>query len=110
MEDLFLKYKQERENVQYIQVEGAFITYKMLPEYVYIEDFYCIQELRGSGIVQELATKVEEIAKKAGYKKMLGSIVVGTAGAEKSLVNSLKHGYKLLKLDQTTIWIYKEIE
>lgn len=108
--DLFLRYKQERENIQSIQVDGAFITYKLLPEYCYIEDFYVVPELRGSGLIYELASKVEQIAKEAGYKKMLGSVVIGTNGAEISLIGCLKHDYKLLKLEGNTIWLVKHLK
>lgn len=110
MEDLFLKYKQERENVKNIQVEGAFITYKFLPEYVYIEDVYCLPELRTSGIAYELAEKVEEIARKAGYKKMLGSVDTAAKNPEIGLQACFKQGYKILNLQGSVIWLQKEIK
>lgn len=110
MSDLFLAYKKERENVQNIQVDGAFITYKFLAEYCYIEDVYCVNELRTSGISYELATKVENLAKKAGYKKMLGSVDVRAKNPEYGLKMCLKHGYKILKLEGNIIWLSKEIQ
>jgi hypothetical protein len=109
MDDLFLRYKQERENVYNIQVEGAFITYKFLKDYCYIEDVYCIPELRTSGIAYELASKVEAIALKAGYKKMLGSVDVQGANPEVGLQACFKNGYKILKLEGRVIWLVKEI-
>lgn len=110
MDDLFIKYKLERENVHTIQVDGGFIMYKYLPDFCYIEDFYVVPELRGSGLIYKLANQVEDIAKKAGINKMLGSVVLGSEGAERSLAGCLKHGYKLLKLEGNVIWLQKEIQ
>lgn len=109
MEDLFLKYKKERENVESIVVDGAFITYKFMPDFCYIEDVYCIEELRQSGISHELATKVEEIAKKAGYKKMLGSVDIAANNPEIGLRSCFNQGYKILKLQGSVIWLQKEL-
>jgi GNAT superfamily N-acetyltransferase len=109
MDDIYLKYRKEREGIEYILVEGAFATFKPLKEHLYLEDLYCIPELRDSGIIHDLVNKVEDIAKKAGYKKILGSVDVSTKNAEANLVSCIKHGYKILKLDNSLIWLEKEI-
>lgn len=109
MSDLFLQYKKERENVESIQVDGAFITYKWLQEYCYIEDVYCVPELRDSGISHELAEKVAEIARKKGYKKLLGSVDTSTPNPEQSLRACFNNGFKILKLDNKVIWLFKEL-
>lgn len=109
MSDLFLRYKKERENVESIQVDGGFITYKFLPDYCYIEDFYIVPELRRTGLIYDLASQVEEIARKQGYLKMLGSVVIDTNNPEISLIGCLKHGYKILKLEGNIIWLHKEL-
>lgn len=109
MSDLFLQYKKERENVENIQVDGAFITFKFLKEYCYIEDVYCVAELRDSGIAYELASKVEEVAKKKGYKKMLGSVDTAANNPEAGLKACFSQGYKILNLQGSVIWLHKEI-
>ena len=108
--DLFLRYKQERENIEHIQVDGAFITYKFLQDYCYIEDVYCVPELRTSGIAYELAEKVEKIAKERGYLKMLGSVDTNGANPEIGLQACFKHNYKILKLESHVIWLVKELK
>jgi len=110
MSDLFLQYKLERENVQNIQVDGAFITYKMLKEYCYIEDVYCVPELRDSGIAHELSAKVEVIAKKAGHIKMLGSVDTSAKNPEQGLRACFNDNYKILKIEGSVIWLYKELK
>jgi GNAT superfamily N-acetyltransferase len=109
MEDLYLKYRKEREGIEYIAVEGAFIVFKDAGDYCYIEDVYCIPELRQSGISYELAKKVEEMAKKAGYKKMLGSVNITANNPEIGLKACFNNGYKILKLEGSIIWLHKEI-
>lgn len=109
MSDLFLQYKKERENVESIQVDGAFITYKWLQDYCYIEDVYCVPELRDSGIAHELAEKVAEKAKLRGYKKLLGSVDTSANNPEKSLKACFNDGFKILKLDNKVIWLVKEL-
>jgi hypothetical protein len=110
MSDLFLKYKKERENVESISVDGAFITYKFLQDYAYIEDVYCVPELRDSGIAHELAAKVEVLARKAGYKKMLGSVDTNATNPEQSLRACFNNGYKILNLQGSVIWLHKELK
>lgn len=109
MDDLYLKYRKEREGIDYIHVEGAFATYKYVQDFCYLEDIYCIPELRDSGISHELANKVEEEAKSKGYKKMLGSVDINTNMPERSLRACFNHGYKILKLEGSVIWLHKEI-
>jgi hypothetical protein len=107
--NIYLQYRQERENLQSIEVEGAFATYKFVNDYCYLEDVYAIPELRGSKISYELATMVEAAAKKAGYKKMLGSVDIAAANPEISLKACFTQGYKILKLEGSVIWLSKEI-
>lgn len=110
MSDLFLKYKKERENVESIQVDGAFITYKWLKDYCYIEDVYCVAELRDSGIAHELAEKVEKLAKAKGYRRMLGSVDTAANEPERSLRACFNNGFKILNLQGSVIWLVKEIK
>lgn len=109
MDDLYLKYRKEREGIEYILVDGAFATFKPLKDHLYFEDIYCIPELRDSGIIKDLTNKVEDIAKKSGYSKLLGSVDISTKNAERNLVSCIKHGYKIIKLDGSVIWLQKEI-
>ena len=109
MDDIYLKYRKEREGIEYILVEGAFAVFKDAGDYCYLEDIYCIDALRGSKISYELAQKVEDIAKKAGYKKMLGSVDIQAKNPEISLKACFNQGYKILKLDGSIIWLHKEI-
>lgn len=109
MDDLYLKYRKEREGIEYIVVEGAFITFKGFGDYCYIEDLYCIPELRDSGIIKDLVNKVEDIAKKAGYEKLLGSVDINAKNAELNLKSCFNHGYRILKLEGSMIWLHKEI-
>jgi len=108
--DLFLNYKKEREGIEYIKVNGAFITYKFLPEYCYIEDIYCEPHLRNSGLYHELSKQVETIAKEKGYKAMLGSVDVSMKNPEQSLRACFNDGYKILNLQGSVIWLRKELE
>lgn len=108
-ENIYLQYRRERENVESIEVEGAFIVYKFLPQYCYIVDVYCIAELRESGISYELADKVENVAKQRGYTKMLGSVDTTAINPETGLKACFKQGYKILRLEGSMIWLHKEI-
>lgn len=109
MSDLFLKYKKEREGVESISVEGAFITYKWLKDYCYIEDVYCVPELRKTGIAHELSKSVEKLAKENGYKKLLGSVDTTMTNPEQSLIACFNDGFKILNLQGNIIWLNKEI-
>lgn len=109
MSDLFLKYKKEREGVESISVEGAFITYKLLKDFCYIEDIYCEPNLRKTGISHELSKQVEKIALEKGYTKLLGSVDVAMKNPEQSLRACFNDGFKILNIQGSVIWLQKEI-
>lgn len=72
-------------------------------------DVFCVKELRDSGIVYELASKVEALAKNSGYSKMLGSVDTKALSPEAGLQACFNQGYKILKVDGSVIWLQKEI-
>ena len=109
MNDLFLKYRQEREGIEYILEKNGFATYKFLKDFCYLEDIYVTPDARKKGIAYELSQKVEFIAKKEGYTKMLGSVDISAKNPEISLMACFSDGYKILKLDNNIIWLHKEI-
>jgi len=109
MSDLFLKYKKEREGAESISVDGAFITYKFLQDFCYVEDIYCEPHLRKTGLAHELSKQVEAIAKEKGFKKLLGSVDVSRANPERSLRACFNDGFKILNLQGSVIWLQKEI-
>jgi len=109
MSDLFLKYKKEREGIEFIEADGAFITYKFLNDFCYIEDIYCEPQLRKTGLAHDLSKQVEKIASDKGFKKLLGSVDVSRSNPERSLIACFNDGFKILNLQGSVIWLQKEI-
>jgi hypothetical protein len=64
------------------------------------------KEARGTEQTQEMLDYIERMAKHLGARKIVGWVVPGTAGAEKSMIVQLKRGMKILG-DKITL--YKEV-
>jgi predicted GNAT family acetyltransferase len=106
---LFAQYKKEREGIEIIEKEHGFATYYPMEGYMYIEDIYVVPEKRHTGLASKMADEVAEIAKSAGYSKLLGSVVPSKAGSTIALKALLGYGYKLLAAQSDALWLYKEI-
>jgi predicted GNAT family acetyltransferase len=106
---LYGKYILERENKYILEKEYGFATYKIEPEYIYIEDIYVLPELRKSDKAAKMADEIVEIAKKQGKTHIIGSVDMNANGATTSLKVLLGYGFSLLQSTETMIYFKKEI-
>lgn len=108
---LFADYIKEREDIETLEFEKGFITFKMLPDNtIYMKDIYVIPEARREGVGTFLTDKVCEIAKERGCKKVFGSVSLGANNASDSLKAQLIYGMKLHSIKDNMIYLVKDIE
>lgn len=106
---LYAQYITERLNKQIIEDSEGFAVYYFENDYVYLEDIYVIPEKRKTKKASEMADKIASIAKKAGYNKMLGSVVPTANNSTTSLKVLMGYGFSLLAAQDNIIYFIKEI-
>lgn len=112
---MYSAYLRERENKEILEDERGFAIYgyNCVPgvdfPHVYIQDIYTRPEWRKTGHARQLADRVAEQAKAAGFKIMLGSVDANARGAHESLQVLIAYGMRLFAADGGTIWFSKEM-
>ncbi len=107
---LFADYMKERENVETLEFEKGFITFKMLPDNsIYMKDIYVIPEARREGVGTFLTDKVCEIAKERGCSKVFGSVCIDASNCTDSMKAQLAYGMKLHSIKGNMIYLVKDI-
>src|SRR3954468_3720877 len=71
---LAAEYRKEREDIETLEFESGFITFKFLPSECYIVDIYVKPEARRSGYGSLMANQVKSLAKRQGYQLLTGSV------------------------------------
>jgi GNAT superfamily N-acetyltransferase len=105
---LYADYIKERLDKNIVETDDGFATFLYLDQHVYIEDIYVVPEKRQAGVAKFLADKVLQQARQKGYKKLLGSVCVGTNGAANSLKTLLAYNMYPIKCENQMIYFEKE--
>lgn len=109
MSSLYAQYLEEKTNRKIIETEDGFVTYEINGPQCWIADIYVIRERRKLGIAMQMCIKVAEIAKEAGCKFILGTVQVENKDATEGLMACLQMGMKLLKAENGTVFLTREI-
>jgi len=107
---LYGKYVEEKEDRGIIEGKDYFLTYKFEPEWCYIVDMYVAPSARKAGLMTKISLQCEEIARKKGYTKMLGSVDISTKSPEMPAISMMNHGYKFFKLIGSVIFFIKNLK
>ena len=106
---LYGKYILEKEKRHILEGKDYFLTYQFEKDWVYIVDIYVEPKARSFGKITEISFKCEEIARKKGYTKMLGSVDISTNNPETPAIGMMRHGYKFHKLVGNIIFFTKDL-
>lgn len=102
-------YKEEREGAVIVEDEYGFATAKQLDDYFYIDEIFVKKEYRKTNKATDYADELSEIARAAGYTKLLGSVDPTAHGATTSLKVLLGYGMTLHSVDNGLIYFIKEL-
>lgn len=89
--------------------EFGFITYNFQDEICQLEEIFIKPEFRRQGKASEYYTMCEKIGRENGMKILKGSIVIGTLGAEESMMCLFKNKFYLAYTEGMMIYLFKEI-
>lgn len=109
MKSLQSLYELERENIETVETDKYFFTFKMVEKEFHIFDVFIHPEFRSSEVSDELQKTIHEVAKSKGAEALIGFINKGANGNSRSLAYQLKHGMVLHSWDNERIVLYKGI-
>lgn len=110
MNSLYAKYIKEREQLEIVENEFGFATYKIFGEEVYIQDIYVVPEMRKTGMAKTIADQICFYAKEKGAKKVFGSVDPNANGATESIKILIAYGMTVHSVNGPLIYFSKDIE
>lgn len=106
---MWYEYLMERHGWETMLFEHGFIVYEINGENCFIQEIYVKPEARRNSVGTHMADQVEEIAKERGCKKIWGTVVLGTYGANEAMMAHLNWGLKLHSINGNCILTVKEL-
>lgn len=106
---MYQLYIKERLDMEVIEMDHGFITYRIDKDEVFIQDMFVREGYRQQNIGKTLVERVQEIAKENGKKFVTATILPSTGGATISLLGALRIGFKLLGASNNCVVIAKEV-
>lgn len=103
------EYRKEREDIDTMEFESGFITYRLFPNECYIVDIYVRPDVRRSGYGSMMADEVKKFAKKQGYQILTGSVDTRLPSAMKSDEVLQRYGFKKLRDEGPMTYYFMEI-
>jgi ribosomal protein S18 acetylase RimI-like enzyme len=99
----------EREGKRIIEDEHGFVTYKLMTDFIYLEDLYVKSEYRRAKHAYTYIDKVFEAAKDLKYNKVITSVSTAAAGVTRNVSGLIKYGFEIDSCDGQMIWFKKEV-
>lgn len=103
------QYIKERENLDILENENGFFTYKINGNECYIKDIFILKDARRSGVATSMAEEISKIAKENGCTFLTGTCVPSTNGATESLKAMFSYGFKVHSSQNDLIVLIKEL-
>lgn len=107
--NLWKQYLKEREDVDVIETETGFATYRFRGADCYIKDIYVKPECRQKGAASEIADKISSIAKAAGIFILTGSVDGRANGADISRKVLIGYGMAPYRTEGNVTYYFKEL-
>ena len=112
---LYYDYLQERKIIDIIEEDWGFVTFNKMysnalkANVLYIRDIYVIPEERRNGKAIDLLNWCADRALKEGLIYIMGSTDLEGPDIEQSFAGHLHYKFKVLELEGTTLYWYKEL-
>ena len=109
MDAMIAKYFKELKDIETVFVDdvGFYMYYKQ-PHSVFISQMYLKPEARGWGY-KKMIDSVEGLCANLNVYSVMTSVELGNKDMERTLAMHLRHGFKIVKLTQDTIYLQKGV-
>lgn len=106
---MYAQYLKEREDLDTLETEKGFATYRFRANDCYIQDIYVLPEYRKQGYGAVIADEIVDKAKAEGYKILTGSVDSRANGAAASTQALEAYGMKPYSVEGSLTYFYKEL-
>lgn len=106
---MWADYIKERENIETIQTEYGFVTYKIIGQTMVINDIYVKPTHRRKGCGLDLGQMAYKMAQKEGLKWFAGSVNLGLPDPDGRIQFFYAFGLKFVQLDGMNMFFQKEV-
>jgi GNAT superfamily N-acetyltransferase len=106
---LYAKYIKEREDLEVLENESGFITYKISGKECFIANMYVEADQQRKGRGHILIMVLEKLAKNHGCEFLSANIHLKDHGASKTLIAALLVGFEVKAADLGVLVIIKDI-
>jgi len=110
MKSLHALYLLERENIETVENEKYFFTYRMVEDEFHIITVFIHPKFRSSKVSDDLQLHIQTEAKIKGAKQFFGFLWQNVEGNSRSLAYQVKHGMRLHSWDNEKIVFCKEVQ
>ena len=107
---LYADYIKERQNIETLECEKAFVTYEIYPDLkeLYLMDVYVDPKYRRTGILRGYFNKIVEIAKEANCNFIMGSVDMSTKNWQKMEKIMINEGFDFSHKFRDNMLFYKK--
>lgn len=106
---LYKDYVKERLGNEVIEFDGGFAEYRIHNGCAEIVDMYVSPENRGKKLSHSVVKRIEDKARLLNCSKVYCQVDINQKQAERSIMNNLKYGFKIVLLDRSLIIFEKDI-
>lgn len=107
---LFKTYLKTQNDADIVEDESGFIIYRIAGEECYISELFVDDKAKGTGKCKELINVLSDIARFEKCTFLSGKIHLVHSGANHAVSVALHLGFKIIKAEQNTIIITKQLE
>lgn len=109
MRSLYAQYVKERENLEMIENEHGFLTYRLENDRLFISDIFVTKDKRKSNIAAEMIDRMYQHALEMGIKEAYAHADLNTLNWKDSVDFMEKCGGKPTKLEGTLLYFRRTI-
>lgn len=104
------RYLNERYGHESIEEDWGFVTYKIVPPFIALEDLYIVPEQRQRGAGTKALKKIEDIGRAHQATHVWAQVQLMDRGSTESMKAILAVGFKMIEAQNNRIVLHKEIE
>lgn len=110
MGNLYFDYVKERENLDHVEIEEGFFTYRIDGEEFYLANIYLRPECRGTPATLKIMNKMIEVAKQNSAKVISANIYLNDCGFHRTLRAALNFSFTIQMAHNGCVTITKILE
>lgn len=109
MSSLYFQYIKERENLDFVEIEEGFFTYKINGDECYLNNVFLKPEHRGTPATIKIMNKIIEAAQSRDCKLISANVYLNDHGFHRTIKSALKLGFSFVLAQNNCVTIVKKL-